>query len=41
VTCEFDVPVRFDADELSSSMDRFLTESWSNIPLVEILLEDS
>jgi uncharacterized protein (TIGR02217 family) len=41
VTCEFDVPVRFDADELSSSMDGFLTESWSNIPLVEILLEDS
>jgi uncharacterized protein (TIGR02217 family) len=41
VSCDFDVPVRFDVDELSSSMDGYLTESWSNIPLVEILLEDS
>lgn len=40
VDCEFDVPVRFDTDALSSSHDGWLTEEWSNIPLKEIKLED-
>lgn len=40
VTCEFDVPVRFDTDRLSASHDGYLTESWGSIPLVEIIIED-
>lgn len=39
VTCEFDVPVRFDVDHLQASHDHFDTESWDSIPLVEILPE--
>lgn len=37
---EFDTPVRFDTDNMTSAMDGFQTESWSSIPLVELLLED-
>lgn len=37
VTCEFDVPVRFDTDHLSAAHDGFRTESWSSIPIVELL----
>lgn len=33
---EFDVPVRFDTDELELSMDSFNAGSWSSIPLVEV-----
>nr|BDD46837.1 glycoside hydrolase family 24 [bacterium] len=33
---EFDVPVRFDTDELNISLDNFELGSWSNIPIVEI-----
>ena len=33
---EFDVPVRFDTDHLSASLDNYGSMSWSNIPLVEI-----
>lgn len=33
---EFDVPVRFDTDQLDLSIDSFATGSWSNIPLIEI-----
>jgi uncharacterized protein (TIGR02217 family) len=33
---EFDVPVRFDTDELQISMDSFKSGSWNNIPLIEI-----
>lgn len=39
-TCEFDVPVRFDTDNMNASHDGFQTESWGGIPLVEILLEE-
>jgi len=35
---EFDVPVRFDTDELQLSMDGFNTGSWNSIALVEIRL---
>nr|BDD45283.1 glycoside hydrolase family 24 [bacterium] len=35
---EFDVPVRFDTDALSISLDNFEIGSWSNIPIVEIRL---
>lgn len=33
---EFDVPVRFDTDRLSASIDSYATTSWMDIPLVEI-----
>lgn len=33
---EFDVPVRFDTDRLSASLDDYQVSSWDNIPLVEI-----
>ncbi|NDE19352.1 MAG: TIGR02217 family protein [Alphaproteobacteria bacterium] len=33
---EFDVPVRFDTDRLSSSLDSYGVHSWKNIPLVEV-----
>lgn len=37
VTGEFDVPVRFDTDNMSSSHAGYLTEDWGDIPIVEIL----
>ncbi len=33
---EFDVPVRFDTDRLSASLDNYGSYSWSDIPLVEV-----
>lgn len=33
---EFDVPVRFDTDRLSASLDSFGSNSWNDIPLVEV-----
>ena len=38
VTIEFDVPVRFDTDELPIVHEAFLTESLSSIPVVELRL---
>lgn len=35
-TFEFDVPVRFDTDRLSASLDNYGALSWADIPLVEI-----
>ncbi len=35
---EFDVPVRFDTDRLSASLDQYGIHSWNQIPLVEIRL---
>ncbi len=35
---EFDVPVRFDTDELQISLDNFNIGSWSSIPVVEVRL---
>lgn len=40
VTCEFDVPVRFDTDQFTASHEGWLMESWSSIGLVELILED-
>ena len=36
VDYEFDVPVRFDTDELALSMDSYNAGSWSNISLIEV-----
>ncbi|WCR53919.1 MAG: hypothetical protein PG981_000941 [Wolbachia endosymbiont of Ctenocephalides orientis wCori] len=33
---EFDVPVRFDTDYLNASIDNYGSNSWNDIPLVEI-----
>jgi uncharacterized protein (TIGR02217 family) len=33
---EFDVPVRFDTDTLSASLDAYGVHSWLDIPLVEV-----
>lgn len=33
---EFDVPVRFDTDRLSASMEEYGVRSWLDIPLVEV-----
>lgn len=33
---EFDVPVRFDTDRLSASLDNYGSHSWHDIPLIEI-----
>ncbi len=35
---EFDVPVRFDTDRLSASLDQYGSNSWLDIPLVEVRL---
>jgi len=36
IDCEFDVPVRFDTDEMAVSMDSFDAGNWSSIPLIEV-----
>lgn len=33
---EFDVPCRFDTDQMDVTQDFWLTQSWPNIPIVEI-----
>lgn len=33
---EFDVPVRFNTDRLSASLDEYGSHSWNDIPLIEI-----
>ncbi len=33
---EFDVPVRFDTDRLSASLDTYGSHSWNEIPIVEV-----
>lgn len=37
---EFDVPVRFDTDELMITQELHDLQSWASIPIVEILLTD-
>lgn len=37
-TCEFDVPVRFDIDQMDVQHDFWETQSWPNIDLVEVRL---
>jgi uncharacterized protein (TIGR02217 family) len=34
--CEFDVPVRFNTDQLDAEHDFWQHESWSSIPIVEV-----
>ena len=38
IDCEFDVPVRFDTDEMPASIDDWDSYSWSGITLVEVKL---
>ena len=39
VTGSFDVPVRFDVDQMTPSHEGYLQESWGTIPLVELILD--
>jgi uncharacterized protein (TIGR02217 family) len=36
ITCEFDVPVRFDVDDMKVSIDDYNSFTWGSIPLVEV-----
>lgn len=36
VSCEFDVPVRFDTDEMEITLESFDLETWDSIPLIEV-----
>lgn len=36
---EFDVPVRFDTDQMNLSLDSFQTGGWNDIPVVELRVE--
>jgi uncharacterized protein (TIGR02217 family) len=35
-SCEFDVPVRFDTDRLSATLDEYGVHSWLDISLIEV-----
>jgi uncharacterized protein (TIGR02217 family) len=37
-SCEFDVPVRFDVDELGLTLENFFQGQWTDIPVVEVRL---
>lgn len=39
VTCEFDVPVRLDIDEMMASHVGYNVEDWQSIPLIELLYD--
>ena len=39
VSCEFDVPVRFDVDEINITHEDWHTESWSSINIIELRTE--
>lgn len=41
IRCEYDVPARFDTDEMPINHEAFLTESWNDIPIVEVRLARS
>lgn len=36
--CEFDVPARFDADDLGLTLDNFFQGQWADIPVIEVRL---
>jgi uncharacterized protein (TIGR02217 family) len=36
--CEFDVPARFDADELGLTLENFFQGQWADIPVIEVRL---
>jgi uncharacterized protein (TIGR02217 family) len=36
VSCQFDVPVRFDTDSLQNTLNDYNSNSWSQIPIIEI-----
>ena len=40
ITCEFDVPVRFDIDKMDSSFEAYQSETWGSIPLLEVRIVD-
>lgn len=40
ITCEFDIPVRFNVDHMNASADTSLIQSWPTIELIELILDD-
>ena len=40
-TFEFDVPVRFDTDDMATSYEGFELQTWNSIPLVEVPFTDA
>lgn len=40
VSCEFDVPVRFDVDQMAASFENYQSENWGSIPLMELRFKD-
>jgi uncharacterized protein (TIGR02217 family) len=40
-SCEFDVPCRFDVDQMEAEHEGWLTETWSGIGIVEIVMQDT
>lgn len=36
IECEFDVPVRFDIDHFDITIDNFSSQTWADIPIIEI-----
>lgn len=40
VTCEFDVPVRFDTDKMAVKHSNFQLQTWESIPIVELLIDE-
>lgn len=38
VQCEFDVPARFDADDLELTLETFFQGQWADIPVIEVRL---
>jgi len=38
ISCEFDVPVRFDTDQMQASIDELDSFTWGQIPLIELRL---
>lgn len=40
VTCEFDVPVRFDTDKMSVKHSDHQLQTWDTIPIVELLIDE-
>lgn len=36
VTCEFDIPVRFDTDRMFATIESFENHMWDGVPLIEV-----
>lgn len=39
ITCEFDVPCRLDIDHMNTAEEGYENETWSSIPVIELILD--